>query len=246
MKADPTAQLQLLELQGYDAALARLAARRHTLSALSVILEAQQQLAALGDTLVGYETESADQARSAAKLETEIEQVRNRADRDTQRLDTGSVPASQLASLQSEIASLARRQASLEDDELEILELREQADHGAESTRASITEVSRRRALAEAERDEAFAAIDAEAVDITTAREALAPQLPADLIALYERLRADRGGVGAAALVARRCEGCHLELSGNELTAARAAAPQDVLRHDDCGRILIRTAASGL
>lgn len=246
MKADPTAQLQLLDLQGYDAALARLAARRRTLPALSVLLDAQQRLSALGDTLVGYETESADQARAAAKLETEIEQVRSRSDRDSERLDTGSVPASQLESLQSEITSLARRQASLEDDELEILELREQADHGAESTRASIAEVSQRRVGAEAERDAAFAAIDAEAADTTAAREALAPQLPTDLIALYERLRADRGGVGAAALVARRCEGCHLELSGNELTAARAAAPQEVLRHDDCGRILVRTAASGL
>jgi predicted nucleic acid-binding Zn-ribbon protein len=246
VKADPFDQLKLLDLQALDAALSRLAARRRAVPALSAIVEAEQQLTVLRDTLVGYETEAADQARAAAKLETEIEQVRNRSDRDRTRLDTGSVPANQLESLQSEIASLARRQASLEDDELEILELREQADHGAEKTRTSIASVEDTLAAATTERDEAFAGLDAEAAAATRQREELAPQLPEDLRALYERLRIDRNGVGAAALVRRRCEGCHLELAGNELAAVRAATPQEVLRHDDCGRILVRTAESGL
>lgn len=246
MKADPFAQLKLLDLQGLDAALARLAARRRTLPALAAIVEAEQKLSTLRDTLVGYETDAADQARAAAKLETEIEQVRSRSDRDQQRLDSGAVPPGQMQSLQSEIASLARRQGSLEDDELEILELREQADHGAEATRVQIAEVEQARTTAEAERDAAFASIDAEVAETSAQRAIIAPELPADLLALYERLRADRNGVGAAALVARRCEGCHLELAGNELTAVRASTPLDVLRHDDCGRILVRTAASGL
>jgi predicted nucleic acid-binding Zn-ribbon protein len=246
VKADPFAQLKLLDLQGHDAALARLAARRRTLPALDVIVQTGAELSRLGDTLVGYETEIADQGRAAGKLEGEIEQVRSRSDRDRQRLDSGAVPANQLESLQSEIASLARRQGSLEDDELEILEKREQAEHGADATRASIADAEQRQAAAEAERDEQFAALDAEAADLTAQREALVPELPTDLLALYEKIRASHGGVGAAALVARRCEGCHLELSGNELTAFRASTPQDVLRHDDCGRILVRTAESGL
>ncbi len=246
MKADPWAQLKLLDLQGHDATLARLAARRRSLPALDVIIAAQQQLTALRDTLAGYQGEVADQGRAASKLETEIEQVRSRSDRDRQRMDAGQVPSNQLESLQSEITSLARRQASLEDDELEILEAREQAEHGAERTQATIAAVQQQLAAAEAERDEQFAQLDAEAAALTGERERLAPEIPADLLALYERVRADRGGVGAAALVRRRCEGCHLELAGNELTAVREATPQDVLRHDDCGRILVRTAESGL
>lgn len=246
MKADPFAQLKLLDLQGHDAALARLAARRRTLPALEVIAASNQQLVTLRDTLVGYQSEVADQGRAAGKLETEIEQVRSRADRDRQRLDAGQVPSGQLESLQSEIASLARRQGSLEDDELEILEKREQAEHGADRTQASIDEVGQQLAAAEAERDEQFALLDAEAADVAAQREAVAPELPADLLALYERIRADRGGIGAAALVRRRCEGCHLEIAGNELTAFRESTPLEVLRHDDCGRILVRTAESGL
>ncbi len=246
MKADPDAQLRLLDLQGFDARLARLAARRRTLPALAAIAEAEQQLTVLGDTLVGYETESADQARAASKLETEIEQVRARADRDRQRLEGGTAAPKEMEGLQSEIASLGRRQASLEDDELEILEALERADHGADATRARLAEVGEALAAAQRERDEAFAEIDAEVADVSGQRVALLPSLPADLVALYERVRAGHSGVGAAALVRHRCEGCHLELAGSELTAVRAADATEVLRHDECGRILVRTAESGL
>jgi hypothetical protein len=49
-------------------------------------------------------------------------------------------------------------------------------------------------------------------------RDRLAPSLPAAVV-LYERIRAASAGVGAAALLRRRCEGCHLELSGADLRA---------------------------
>jgi predicted nucleic acid-binding Zn-ribbon protein len=70
--------------------------------------------------------------------------------------------------------------------------------------------------------------------------------VPADLIALYERLRAANAGIGAAALRARKCGGCRIELYGTELVRAREAAEDEVLRCEECGRILIRTAESGL
>lgn len=246
MNADPFAQLKLLDLQALDTLLARLAARRRTLPALEAIATAEQEISRLSDTLVGFETEVADRGRAAAKLETEIEQVRARSDRDQQRLDTGDVPAAQLESLQHEIASLARRQSSLEDDELEILEARETAETGVAGTKALIADAESRKAAAEAERDQQFAEIDAESSETTSRRAAVAGELPDDLLRLYERLRADHGGIGAAALLRRRCEGCHLELAGNELTQVRDAPPQEVLRHDDCGRILVRTGESGL
>ena len=53
-------------------------------------------------------------------------------------------------------------------------------------------------------------------------------------------------GVGAAALLRRRCQGCHLELSGADLMAVREAADDEVLRCEECGRILVRTDDSGL
>jgi len=70
--------------------------------------------------------------------------------------------------------------------------------------------------------------------------------IPDALLALYERIRTQTGGTGAAMLKARQCQGCRLELYGNELSAVRNADPHEVVRCENCGRILVRTAESGL
>jgi uncharacterized protein len=102
------------------------------------------------------------------------------------------------------------------------------------------------RAELEAERDTAFASIDASIESHQEERGTLAAEVSADLLALYDKVAAVNGGVGAAALKQRRCEGCHLELAGSELNTVRAAAPDEVVRCENCRRILIRTAESGL
>ena len=87
---------------------------------------------------------------------------------------------------------------------------------------------------------------DAVTGEVLAERAALAEGLPADLLALYERLRASEGGVGAGEISRGRCGGCHLDLMNNEKTDIRGAAPDEVLRHEECGRIMVRTAESGL
>ena len=69
--------------------------------------------------------------------------------------------------------------------------------------------------------------------------------IPADLLALYDKIRAT-SGLGAAALRRGQCGGCREMLSTVELNAVRAAAPDEVVRHEECRRILVRTADSGL
>jgi uncharacterized protein len=88
--------------------------------------------------------------------------------------------------------------------------------------------------------------IDAATVSRVAGRTRIAGELPADLLALYERAREHGGGVGAAMLRQRRCEGCRIELSGSELSAVRSAAPDEVVRCENCRRILVRTDESGL
>jgi len=214
---------------------------------MAVIAAAEADITRLAGDLVGHETEAADHARAAGKIDNDIGLVRGRAARDQQRLDSGAVSAAkELENLQSEIASLARRQGVLEDEELELLELREQAETAAAAVRAELEAAHARRAAGQAELDSDLAAIDSEVASLTTQRVELAPTLPTDLVALYDRVRAANAGVGAAPLLRRRCEGCHLELAGNDLIAVREAPSDEVIRHEDCGRILVRTADSGL
>jgi predicted nucleic acid-binding Zn-ribbon protein len=102
--------------------------------------------------------------------------------------------------------------------------------------------------LAETEqrRDVAFAEIDADHEKTAQQRSELAGTLPDDLLALYEKVRASSSGVGAAALHRGRCEGCHLQLNTTDLNRLREAAEDEVLRCEECRRILVRTAESGL
>ena len=246
MKADPEVQLRLLDLQARDAALARLEHRRRTLPELAVIADADTRLAALRADVVRTETEVGDLDRELRRLEDDVDQVRRRAERDQQRMLSGAVPAKELESLQHEVETLTRRQSDLEDTELEVMERREDAEARAGEVRAEVEKVTATRSEAEQAKDKAFAEIEAEAAADTEARAALADGLPADLMVLYEKVRAASGGVGAAMLRQRRCEGCRLELMGAELRAAQAAPPDEVLRCENCRRILVRTTESGL
>jgi predicted nucleic acid-binding Zn-ribbon protein len=65
-------------------------------------------------------------------------------------------------------------------------------------------------------------------------------------MALYARLRAQKGGVGAAALRARRCGGCSLELNAADLAVIAKAPSNEVIRCEECDRILVRTSESGI
>jgi predicted nucleic acid-binding Zn-ribbon protein len=99
---------------------------------------------------------------------------------------------------------------------------------------------------ATARRDAATQELDGEAASVTKERQVVSASVPADLLKLYEKLREQQGGVGAARLYQRRCEGCQLELNITEVNEVRAAAPDAVVRCENCRRILVRTAESGL
>ncbi|GLY90596.1 zinc ribbon domain-containing protein [Actinoallomurus iriomotensis] len=247
MKAAPEAQLRLLDLQELDTALDRLDHRRRALPELAEIEHAENRLRELGDALVAAQTEISDIDREQKKAEQDVDQVRARADRDQKRLDSGQVSSARdLENLQSEITSLQRRQSDLEEIVLEVMERREEAE-----TRLRAVEADREtgdKALAEltARRDAAYREIDGEAELTKQARAGVVTDIPGDLLKLYDKLRDQQRGVAAAALLRGQCQGCHLQLNTVELNEIRAAAPDDVIRCEECRRILVRTKESGL
>lgn len=246
MKADPFVQVRLLDLQQADTALNQLAHRRRTLPELAVIADADQRAAAARSQLVEAETAQADLAAEQRRLESDVETVRLRAEKDQQRMTAAGVPAKEISGLQHEVASLARRQGVLEDELLELMERQESADAEVEQLSGSLARIVAERAAAEAARDEVFAELDDAETKRTAERAELAGRIPDDLLALYDKVRQANGGVGAAMLRQRRCEGCRLELAGSELSTVRTAKPDDVLRCENCRRILVRTDESGL
>ena len=197
--------------------------------------------------MVGSETEESDVLREVAKAETDVEAVRSRSIRDRQRMETGAVgSAKELEALQHEVESLARRQGALEDVELEAMERLESVQAHLAELRQRLDRLGKELGELESRRDEAFAGIDKDADYIAGERERAATGLPDDLMTLYAKLRADQGGIGAAALRQGRCEGCRLQLTPIEIGRIRDAPGDEVMRCEECRRILVRTPESGL
>jgi predicted nucleic acid-binding Zn-ribbon protein len=247
VKAPAATQLRLLDLQELDSRLDRLAHQRRTLPELADIEKYEARLAELRDAIVGAETELSDADREQRKVENDVDVVRTRMTRDQQRLDTGAVGnAKELENLQHELASLAKRQADLEDLVLEHMERRDEIEHRAVALRAERDTVTAALAEAAERRDATFTVIDTEADSLRGERGGLAAEVTDDLLALYEKVRASSGGLGAAALHRGQCTGCHLSLPPTDLSRFRAAPEDEVLRCEECRRILVRRPDSGL
>jgi predicted nucleic acid-binding Zn-ribbon protein len=246
VKADPEAQRRLLDLQAIDTALAQLAHRRRTLPEFAQLDRLARELSTMEDERVRAQVAVDDLDRDIARFERDIDQVRSRKNKDQQRLDSGSGPARELEALQHELATLTRRQGELEDAELELMEQREEAQAALEGVEARLIAGREIREQTERKRDETLATIAKEEEFRQSGRKPLAADLPADLLALYDKIREQAGGIGAALLRQGRCEGCRLELAGNERAMLRNTPPDEVVRHDECRRILVRTQESGL
>lgn len=234
-------------MQGYDLDLDRLAHRRAHLPESVQVRELQARAKELADDLTEVSVEVSDLEAEQRKADADVDLVRQRSAKDRQLLDSGTIhDAKQLVNLQHELESLARRQSDLEDVELEVMERLEQAQHRRDTLAAERVSLEAEIAEATAARDAALASLSAEEQAASQARSAIVGGVPGDLLALYDKLRADHGGIGAAALHRGRCEGCRIELTPVDLERIRSAPPEEVLRCEECRRILVRTPESGL
>jgi len=244
MKAEVVQQRSLLELAELDAGLSRIDHRAKNLPAQKQLEEAQSTHGEANDRLAAVQIALEDLDGQVAKFESEIDAVRQREDRDRSLLAAGTVDAKQLTELQHELETLERRQSSLEDSQLEVMERREELQSQQAGELAEIDELQTK--LAEAQRacDEARNEINQLRHQSLSRRDELVSELDADLVALYERQRA-RGGAGAGLLQGRQCGACRIEIDRGELARISAAADDEVLRCPECGAILLRVKGTG-
>ena len=239
MKAEVSQQRSLLDLAEVDAELRRVDHRAANLAeqqdferVQALYQEANDQLAVVGIALEDLDGE-------ITKLEGEIDSVRQREDRDRTLLQGGTVNAKQLSELQHELETLERRQSSLEDSLLEVMERREELQRQQSEHLARIDALQNELSAAQLARDAAL--VDIENVRQVSAgrRTELASLLNADLVALYEKQRAG-GGAGAGLLQGKRCGACRIEIDRGEMARILAADDDEVLRCPECGAILLR------
>ncbi len=245
MRAHATDQWRLLDVQGLDTRLSQIEHRRRNLPEHQQVEQLAARGADLRAALVTAETDLGDLQRDIVKAEQDVTLVRDRAARNRQRLEVGTGPAKELSALQHELTSLERRQGDLEDIQLAVMERAEALEERVRALRAELSAADAELTSATDARDAVLAGLDEETQRITRERAQIVPGLTAELVALYEKIRA-QSGTGAAPLREQRCEGCRLQLTGADLARIAAADPDEVLRCEECRRILVRTAESGV
>ncbi|HET7723390.1 MAG TPA: C4-type zinc ribbon domain-containing protein [Propionibacteriaceae bacterium] len=243
MKADPGAQRRLLELQAVDTAIGQLDHRVKILPEHALLAERQTRRQALGQRLVAAETALSDATAAQTKAEADLVPVRERLLRDERAIEGGTITDPKtLKSMVDEIAHLTTRISTLEDEELELMEAVESAQAELTRIQAERTSIEDEMRALMAKRDAAVADLKADLADRRSVRSSLLAELPPALVDSYEKVRARSGGVGAAALQGRRCTGCGIEANPSDYERYLATPPDEVLRCEECDRILVRTA----
>ena len=188
-----------------------------------------------------------DLTREQRKADSDVEQVRTRRTRDQDRMDSGQVTnPKDLEHLQHELVALNRRISALEDVELEVMEQLETAQTEQRELEDVVAGLEARSADLVESRDRSAGVLQQELEQLEEQRGTTVTDVSEPLLKLYDRLRTNKGGVGAAALRQRRCTGCSLQLNASDLGIIAAAPADEVLRCEECDRILVRTVDSGV
>ena len=234
---DPTLR-RLLDLQAEDSAIARLQERKAALPEAQRLAEVTDLLAELEADLDIARKQNDEIGREQSRLEGQIELIDQKLAREEQRMMSGKVAnPKELSSLQAEVESLKRKRGGEEDQLLEVMVQKD-------SALATVDKLDSEREQAQREHDELSAAvarltgeIEVETTEHEAKRTAIAASLPDDLVQLYEKVRATKNGVGAAAMVGGTCQGCHTQLPAVE--AERMRKERGLQRCDNCRRLLV-------
>lgn len=231
---------QLLKVQEHDTHADQLIHRSSTLPERATLVEVQGRIEVLDTRIAEVESRSRDLSRSQKRLEDEVASMEERAAQADKRLYSGTTnDPKELQALQDDIASIKRRIAKLEDDELEIMELTEPVDAELASLGARRAGLTAEAENVAAEIAAAEAEIAAELAEVRSGRDAAAVEVPDALWPEYDRLRERFGGVAIARLVGTTCQGCHLGLSAVEVDRIRHLSPDEPVHCEECGRLLV-------
>lgn len=231
---------RLLVVQEHDTEADQLRHRLASLPERARLDEKLAEIAALEARAAVVGEQRAALGRDLKRLEDEVATVEaRRADTD-RKLYGGAVNAArELQALQDELASLKRRQDSLEDDELELMEQAEPLDAELATLAADRAARDEEATALTAALAGAEVAVAADLERVLAEREAAVDGIEAALLDEYARLRGQLGGVAIARLVGTNCGGCHLTLSSVEVDRIRRTPAGAMVHCEECGRILV-------
>lgn len=232
---------QLLVIQELDTTIDQ---RKHRMAHHPTKVDIQavdERIAEVAATVSEVEGRRHDLQRDLKRLSDEVALIDDKRGLIDGKLYDGSVTGTKdLLALQDEAKMLLNRKTTIEDNELEIMEAVEEVDAELAPSVATREELAAERSGLESAMDADIAEVEADLAMVEGTRVDAAEAVPADLLAHYERLRIDFGGIAVAKLVGSTCDGCHMSLSAMAIDQIKKQPDDAVVTCDDCGRLLIR------
>lgn len=240
MKASPSDQSAILEVQRLDDQLASLAQRESTLPESQALGTVTIKRNNIRDLRIAAETERTDVKRELARAEGDVEQIVTRINRDEARLSSGTGTPKELEHTQHELLTLNARRAELEEAELAIMVVVEDLTNRIAELSAQESALNAEVADCEIKRENALTVIFNERSAVDSKRATCIAPISDELKKLYAKLATDNNGNGAAPLVGNECKGCHLTINTTEIGRISTLPADEVVRCEQCRCILVR------
>lgn len=240
MKASPSDQVAILELQRLDNQLASLTQREATLPETVALSTVTIKRNNIRDLRIAAETERADVKRELLRAEADVEQIVTRINRDEARLLSGKSTPKELEQTQHELVTLNARRVELEEAELAIMLTVEDLNSRISELISEEDSLNNEISECEVRYENAMTLLINERGTVNNERSQVSSAISAELIKLYSKLASDNNGNGAALLVGNECKGCHLTVNATEVARIATLAADEVVRCEQCHCILVR------
>ena len=240
MQASTEQQSLILELQLLDNEIMQANTKLKSLPEIEQLLHIEKRVTAANDELSVVKSESDQIALELRRGEVDVETVTDRIKKDEARLSSGNATPKELEQLQHEVETLKKRQESLEEIELEIMIRNDAVIARSNTLTTDLSSLQTLKDEISGRLQSATDEINKVIADKNTARNVVANKIEKALLDLYEKIRGNGGGVGAAALVGNKCNGCNLAINAVEMERIKSLAKDELLRCEECRRILVR------
>ena len=240
MQASTEQQSLILELQLLDNEIMQANTKLKSLPEIEQLLHIEKRVTAANDELAVVRSESDQIALELRRGEVDVETVTDRIKKDEARLSSGNATPKELEQLQHEVETLKKRQESLEEIELEIMIRNDAVIARSNTLTTDLSSLQTLKDEISGRLQSATDEINKVIADKNTARTLVANKIEKALLDLYEKIRGNGGGVGAAALVGNKCNGCNLAINAVEMERIKSLAKDELLRCEECRRILVR------
>jgi predicted nucleic acid-binding Zn-ribbon protein len=240
VQASTEQQSLILELQLLDNEIMQSNTKLKSLPEIEQLLHIEKRVTTANDELAVVKSEADQIALELRRGEVDVETVTDRIKKDEARLSSGNATPKELEQLQHEVGTLKKRQESLEEIELEIMIRSDAITSRSNTLTTDLASLQTLKDEIAGRLKTATDEINKVIADKNTARNLVANQIEKPLLELYEKIRGNGGGVGAAALVGNKCNGCNLAINAVEMDRIKSLAKDELLRCEECRRILVR------